>query len=125
MEPRPGLGLVRLHHDVPRNQRQKYLDQARHIADYMLNHPHMPKDLVPYYDYDAPEIPNAIRDASAAAVMASALLELSRYTDKAESKRYWNAGADALISLASPAYRAKEGENNNFILMHSTRLHAR
>jgi hypothetical protein len=99
---------------------KKYLDQARHIADYMLNHPNMPKDLVPYYDYDAPEIPNAIRDASAAAVMASALLELSRYTGKAESKRYWNAGADALASLASPAYRAKEGGNNNFILMHST-----
>lgn len=99
---------------------KRYLDQARHIADFMLNHPRMPKDLVPYYDYDAPEIPNAIRDASAAAVMSSALLELSRYTNKAESKRYWNAGADALISLASPAYRAKEGTNNNFILMHST-----
>ncbi|MGN6511743.1 MAG: glucuronyl hydrolase [Chitinophaga sp.] len=99
---------------------KKYLDLARHIADYMLDHPHMPKDLIPYYDYDAPEIPNAIRDASAGAVMASALLELSRYTNKTESKRYWNAGADALASLASPAYRAKEGENNNFILMHST-----
>lgn len=99
---------------------KKYLDQARHIADYMLNHPRMPKDLVPYYDYDAPEIPNAIRDASAGAVMSSALLELSKYTNKKESRRYWNAGADALISLAGPAYRAREGENNNFILMHST-----
>ncbi|MGX5817769.1 glucuronyl hydrolase [Chitinophaga lutea] len=98
----------------------RYLEQARHIADYMLNHKNMPADLVPYYDYDGPEIPNAVRDASAAAVMASGLLELSRYVDKAESKRYWNAGADALISLSSPAYRAKEGENNNFILMHST-----
>lgn len=99
---------------------KKYLDFAKHIADYMLNHPHMPKDLVPYYDYDAPEIPNAIRDASAASVMSAALLELSRYVDKKDAKRYWNAGADALISLASPAYLAKEGDNNNFILMHST-----
>lgn len=99
---------------------KKYLDQACHIADYMLNHPRMPADKVPYYDYDAPEIPNAIRDASAAAVMSSALLELSRYTKRKDSKRYWNAGADALASLAGPAYRAKEGENNNFILMHST-----
>lgn len=98
----------------------KYLDQAKHIADYMLNHPRMPKDLIPYYDYDAPEIPNAIRDASAGAVMSSALLELSKYVDKQDGKRYWNAGADALASLAGPAYRAKEGENNNFILMHST-----
>ena len=99
---------------------RRYLDQARHIAEFMLNHPHMPADLVPYYDFDAPEIPNAVRDASAAAVMSSALLELSRYTDKEESKRYWNAGADALASLAGPAYRAKEGVNNNFILLHST-----
>ncbi|WP_298715525.1 glycoside hydrolase family 88 protein [Chitinophaga sp.] len=97
-----------------------YLDQARHIADYMLNHPNMPADLIPYYDYDAPEIPNAIRDASAGAVMASALLELSRYVDKTASKRYWNAGADALVSLSGEAYRAKEGGNNHFILMHST-----
>ncbi|GEP94100.1 glycoside hydrolase family 88 protein [Chitinophaga cymbidii] len=99
---------------------KRYLDQARHIADYMLNHPRMPADKVPYYDYDAPEIPNAIRDASAAAVMSSALLELSRYTNKKDGRRYWNAGADALASLAGPAYRAKEGDNNNFILLHST-----
>ncbi|ASZ14553.1 glycoside hydrolase family 88 protein [Chitinophaga pendula] len=97
-----------------------YLEQARHIADYMLNHPRMPKDLIPYYDYDAPGIPNVPRDASAAAVMASALLELSRYTSGTDTKRYWNAAEQVLINLASPAYLAKAGENNNFILMHST-----
>ncbi|HVI43248.1 MAG TPA: hypothetical protein VM802_00195 [Chitinophaga sp.] len=96
-----------------------YLDQARHIADYILSQRNMPADLVPYWDYDAPGIPNVPRDVSAAAVTASALLELSRYTDKANSKRYWQAAEKMLISLCSPAYLAKEGENNDFILMHS------
>ncbi|SJZ97990.1 Glycosyl Hydrolase Family 88 [Chitinophaga eiseniae] len=96
-----------------------YLNQARHIAEYILRHPRMPADLIPYWDYDAPEIPNAPRDVSAGAVAASALLELSRYTNKAEGKRYWNAAEKMLNSLCSPAYLAKEGENNDFILMHS------
>jgi hypothetical protein len=96
-----------------------YLEEARHIAEYILNNPSMPADLVPYWDYDAPGIPGALRDVSAAAVAASALLELSRYTNKAEGKRYWNAAETMLTSLCSPAYLAKEGENNDFILMHS------
>ncbi|PWV47600.1 glycoside hydrolase family 88 protein [Chitinophaga sp. S165] len=96
-----------------------YLEQAKHIADYILGHPRMPEDLIPYWDYDAPGIPNAKRDASAGAVAASALLELSRYTKGDVSARYWKAGENMLESLASPAYLAKEGENNNFILMHS------
>ena len=53
---------------------RQYLEQACHIADFLLRHPRMPKDKVPYWDYDAPDIPKAKRDASAAAVMASALI---------------------------------------------------
>src|SRR5690606_8548340 len=52
-------------------QDKKYLQQAEHIAAYILNHPNFPKDKIPYWDFDAPDIPNAYRDASAAAVMAS------------------------------------------------------
>ncbi|HTD92709.1 MAG TPA: glycoside hydrolase family 88 protein, partial [Chitinophagaceae bacterium] len=58
---------------------KRYLEQAEKIALFMLRHPHMPKDLVPYWDYDAPGIPNEERDASAAAVLASGLYELSTY----------------------------------------------
>ncbi len=98
---------------------KNYLEQARHIAAYILDNPNMPEDQVPYWDYNAPNIPNALRDVSAAAVAASALLELSRYTDKATGNRYWAAAEKMLTSLCSPAYLAKEGENNDFILMHS------
>ncbi|MFB6455024.1 glycoside hydrolase family 88 protein [Chitinophaga sp. Hz27] len=98
---------------------KKYLEQAKHIAEFILNNPNMPADLVPYWDYNAPNIPNALRDVSAASVAASALLELSKYTDKTTGNRYWGAAEKMLASLCSPAYLAKEGENNDFILMHS------
>jgi unsaturated chondroitin disaccharide hydrolase len=101
-------------------QDKAYLEQARHIAGFYLNHPNLPKDGVPYWDFDAPGIPNVPRDASAAAVAASALLELSKYTQGEEAQRYWSAAENMLGSLAGPAYLAKEGTNNNFILMHST-----
>jgi len=59
-----------------------YLEQAKNIAKFILTHPNMPADKVPYWDFNAPNIPTALRDASAASVMASALLELSGYVDK-------------------------------------------
>jgi len=98
---------------------KRYLEQARHIARFMLTDHHMPADKIPYWDYDAPGIPNTYRDASAAAVMASALLELGRYVDKKERKEYAGAAEQAIRTLASDAYRAKAGENGGFLLMHS------
>ena len=66
----------------------RYLEQARHIARFLINHPKMPQDKIPYWDFDDPGIPNVLRDASAAAIMASALLELSDYVDKATGQDY-------------------------------------
>ncbi len=98
---------------------KKYLAQAEKIADYYLNHPNLPADKIPYWDFNAPNIPNEERDASAGAITASALLELSTYVSKAKSKVYFNAAETMLASLASPAYKANSGENNHFILKHS------
>ncbi|MDX1285605.1 MAG: glycoside hydrolase family 88 protein, partial [Draconibacterium sp.] len=93
-----------------------YLKRAEQALDFVLNHPNMPKDGIPYWDYDAEGIPNQPRDASAAAIMASAMYELSSYSEKKDYK----AIADKIISsLASENYKAKPGENGNFILMHS------
>ncbi len=97
---------------------KQYLDQAIHIANFMLNDPNMPADMIPYWDYDAPEIPNTYRDASAGAIMASALLELAQYTDKASGKKYLDASEKAIRTLASDAYRSKLGENGGFLLKH-------
>jgi unsaturated chondroitin disaccharide hydrolase len=57
---------------------KKNLRQANNIAKFILNNPNLPEDKIPYWDFDAPQIPLAPRDASAAAIMASALLELAQ-----------------------------------------------
>ncbi len=96
-----------------------YLDQAIHIADFLLNNPNMPADGVPYWDYDDPAIPDTYRDASAGAIMASALIELSGYCGASDSTRFIESAIRTLRSLGSDKYRAKKGENGHFILKHS------
>jgi hypothetical protein len=98
---------------------KRYLDQAHHIAGYLLNHPNLPADKVPYWDYNAPGIPNEKRDASAAAIMASALVELSWYSDPEPAKQYLAAAVQQLQTLSSAEYRADPGTNGNFLLRHS------
>ncbi len=97
---------------------KKYLEQARKIAGFYLNHPNLPADKIPYWDFNAPGIPNEERDASAGAIAASALLELSTYGGP-EANTYRQAATQMLQSLSGPAYKAKPGGNNHFILAHS------
>ncbi|MDD4399406.1 MAG: glycoside hydrolase family 88 protein [Dysgonamonadaceae bacterium] len=95
---------------------QKYLDQAEKALAFIANHPNYPEDGVPFWDFDAPEIPNTYRDVSAGAILASALYELSTYSNKMD----YEAWADKIMtSLASSNYRAKLGQNGDFLLMHS------
>jgi uncharacterized protein YyaL (SSP411 family) len=95
---------------------QKYLEQAEKALDFIANHPNYPDDGVPYWDYDSPDIPNTYRDASAGAILASALYELSTYS----TKRDYKAWADTIMqTLSGPRYLAPLGENGHFILMHS------
>jgi unsaturated chondroitin disaccharide hydrolase len=98
---------------------KKYLSQAIKIADFYLNHPNLPADKIPYWDFNAPNIPNEERDASAGAIAASALLELSQYVPKSRGQFYFKQAEIMLTSLSSPAYRAGVNENNNFLLKHS------
>ncbi|WP_342332006.1 glycoside hydrolase family 88 protein [Pedobacter sp. FW305-3-2-15-E-R2A2] len=94
-----------------------YLKQAENIAAFILNHPNMPKDLIPYWDFNAPNIPNEPRDVSAGAVIASALYELSDYS--AQKKNYREKAAVMMQSMAN-IYTARVGENKGFILTSST-----
>ena len=98
---------------------KKYLDQAQRIAQFILTNPNLPADKIPYWDYNANNIPNAPKDASAAAVAASALLELCRYADNGKGQEYFNAAQTMLKSLSSPTYKAAAGTNGGFILKHS------
>lgn len=97
---------------------RKYINMALKAFDFMRFHKNMPEDLIPYWDMDAPKIPNEYRDASSAAVMASALYEISTM-DVNDPQQYKEYADRIMQSLASPAYRAKPGTNGNFLLMHS------
>ncbi|WP_159518147.1 glycoside hydrolase family 88 protein [Sunxiuqinia indica] len=98
---------------------EAYLKQAEGIADFILTHPNLPADKIPYWDFNAPNIPDAKRDASAGALICSALIELSGYVPAEKAKEYLAVAETQLRSLSSPAYRAELGENGNFILEHS------
>lgn len=99
----------------------KFLQQAERIASFIMNHPRTPKDKIPVWDYDVHNAmeteERAPRDASAAAVIASALLDLS--TQAKNGQKYANYAEDILKSLSSNAYLTKPGENSYFLLKHS------
>lgn len=95
-----------------------YLGQAKKIADYILTNPDLPSDGIPYWDFNAPDIPNALRDASAAAILASALLELSKYVESNLSDNYLRLAESILKTLSGSTYKAAPGTNGGFILKH-------
>lgn len=95
---------------------RKYLDQAVKTLNFVMQNPNLPNDLIPYWDFDAPNIPNEPRDASSAACIASALYEMNNYLPD----NGYTSLADRIIrSLSSPEYRAPLGKNGCFLLMHS------
>lgn len=100
-----------------------FLQTAQRLADYYIDN--LPEDHVPYWDFNAPNIPNEKKDASSAAIAASALLELSTLvSEPAAQVRYRGAALDILASLCSPAYLA-EGTTSSGILLHGVGNHNR
>lgn len=96
---------------------ERFLDFAQKVTDVYLER--LPKDLIPYWDFNDPAIPNAPRDASAACVVASALLELSTFVkDKAKASTYREKAEAMLEELSTPRYQS--GSTNNAFLLHST-----
>lgn len=97
--------------------KEEYLDAAENIADMILAH--LPEDGIPYWDFDAPDIPDALRDASAGAIMASAFIELSTLTeDTGAAVRYLETARRQLLTFGTDEYLAKPGENGGFLLKH-------
>ena len=94
-----------------------FLKQAENIAAMIMSKVKT-DDCVPYWDYDAPDTPQTPRDASAAAVTASALLELSTFAE--DGQVYMDYAEKLLKALSSESYLAEAGTNRGFILMHST-----
>lgn len=112
---------------------KRFLATAEKAADYYINHPNLPADKVAWWDFNAHQegftpgirsnarkLTANYRDASAAALVASALFELSGYVKGKKSELYLKTAKQILHSLGSEKYRAKLGENANFIIMHCT-----
>ena len=108
-------GFITMYRDT---KNEAYLKLAKNIAAFYLNHPNLPADLVPYWDFDAGQQPIAKRDASAAAITASALLELAKYSTGDQKEKYINASVKMMESLSNDTYRAKYGENGGFLIKH-------
>jgi unsaturated chondroitin disaccharide hydrolase len=98
---------------------KKYLTQAHHIAGFILHHPNLPADKIPYWDFNVPGIPNTYRDVSAAAIISSALLELATYSSGAAKKEYEEVAAIILKNLSNPPYKSEGNEVGGFLLKHS------
>ncbi len=111
---------------------KRFLNTAIKMADFFINHKNLPADKIPNWDFNVNEVGYSTpknaqanqlnyipRDASAAAIIASALLELSNYAGS-KSAIYKATAKQILSSLSSPSYLAKPGTNNGFILMHCT-----
>ena len=98
----------------------KLLNTAKKIAHFILTNNHLPDNYLPYWDYDDPSIPNAPKDASAAAIMSSGFIQLSGFVNNKLGSKYLKAARKMLSSLSSPGFRAKGvGSNAGFILKRS------
>lgn len=82
----------------------RFLDFAQKVTDVYLDR--LPTDYVPYWDFSAPAETSTPRDASAACVVASALLELQGYVEGEKSDRYRHCAEKMLASLSSDSYRS-------------------
>ncbi len=96
---------------------EEFLTQAKHIANYLISTEGVSENSIPYWDFEAPNIPNEPKDASAAAVISSALFELYGYTKDGD---HLSVAKEIMNALISDQYFASVGENGGFLLKHST-----
>ena len=101
---------------------QRFLDHAQKVTDiYLKRLKETSDDWVPIWDMDDPRGQQAPKDASAACVVASALLELQQYVDAEKGKTYREAAENMLRDLSSDRYQSRD--KNCAFLLHSTGHH--
>lgn len=96
---------------------KRYLEQAEHIASFIFSHPNLPSDLIPYWDFNAPGIPDVPRDVSAATITASALYELATFSAPGNQYKAW---ADKIVENLTKSYLVAPGSMHGFLLRSST-----
>lgn len=96
---------------------KKYLEQAEQIASFIFANPNLPEDLIPYWDYNDPEIPASPRDVSASTITASALYELSTLVDNG---KLYKDRADVILQNLTQSYLVPLNQMHGFLLKSST-----
>jgi len=97
---------------------EEFLVQAEKIAGYILSRPGITEGKIPYWDFNAPNIPNEPYDASAGAIISAALFELSGFSDNGD--KYLTVASKLLETLSKTEFLSPVGENKGFLLYHST-----
>jgi len=110
-------GFTMMHRET---KKAEYLDKAVAVAEVVMAHANLPSDKVPYWDFGAAAGESTPRDASSAAVMASALVELSQLAGGEKGAKFLEFARTQMLSLSTPAYLAEPGTNGGFLLAHST-----
>ena len=95
-----------------------FLETARNLATCALEN--LPTDRVPYWDYASPEIPNDVRDSSAASILASGLLNMAMLETRPENVARWRSHAEAILKSLWENYSSR-GTPEPSILIHGTR----
>jgi len=95
-----------------------FLDQAERLANFIINDPYVKINYIPFWDMDTPQIPDELKDASAAAILASALIELSTFQETSNAEKYFRIGENIIKTLGSKDYRSGLNENSFFIVKH-------
>jgi len=97
---------------------ETFLTKACLLADYFLKR--LTPDNVSAWDFDSKPEYKDTKDASATAIVSSALFELSTYVkDPTRKEKYLDKATAMLAALCSKKYLA-EGEKTNALLLHST-----
>jgi len=100
----------------------RFLDFAQKVTDIYLQRLYeTSNDWIPLWDMDDPRGIKAPKDASAACVVASALIELCTYVDSPQKEKYKSAAINMLRDLSGIAYQSRN--KNVAFLMHSTGHH--
>jgi len=95
-----------------------FLDASRRLMTYLW--PRLPADLVPFWDFDSPLIPNDVRDSSAAAILASGLLSLAAIENDPYLAGIWETRAVSILASLWQNYTSRDtGEAS--LLVHGTR----
>lgn len=97
---------------------EEFLLQAEKIAEFILSQPGISDGKIPYWDFNAPNIPNEPYDASAGAIISAALFELSEFSDNRD--KYITVAKKLIETLTSTEFLSPVGDNKGFLLYHST-----